>query len=343
MGLTLPQAYLDFSANINPLGPPKVLKENWNDIYNRIATYPDPYALTLKNLISQKEQIPPESLLVGNGGAEIIYLIARMLEGKSILLAHPTFSEYEQACRAHQCEIISCRLEAPDFKLNLDQIIEKLPEAGAMFFCQPNNPTGIAYSVFDILKLIEACEKRQSLFILDEAFYDFLTEKQSLITYINEFSNLIIIRSLTKMFAIPGLRLGYAAAHPDIIARLQSLQPHWSTNAVAIAAGELCIKEEAFIRETKDYISRERETLFTYLKKQKFRFTASKVNFYLLQDPYIEDQFPFFEFLLRHSIIPRHTFNFAGLSGKWLRLAVRSSEENRRLMEVLDRWRMHHH
>jgi threonine-phosphate decarboxylase len=211
-----------------------------------------------------------------------------------------------------------------------------------MFFCNPNNPTGAAYSASDILTLVEECEKHDCLFILDEAFYDFLLDYQSLMPYIKKFSNFIIIRSMTKMFAIPGLRLGYAAANPAINAKLQTLQSHWSANAIALAAGELCIEEEAFIKRTQTYIASERKRLFTDYKRQDFTVSASQVNFYLLQDPYLNDQFPLFEFLLKEGIIPRHTFNFSGLEGRWLRFAIRSSQENQQLMEVLHQWRQHH-
>ncbi|MDP4104503.1 MAG: threonine-phosphate decarboxylase CobD [Bacillota bacterium] len=343
MGMMLPENYLDFSANINPLGPPEALKISWNEIYKKVTVYPDPYALTLKGKISEKEQIPIDSLLVGNGGAELITLVARMLEGKKVLLIQPAFSEYEQACRVNRCEIITCQLEAPDFDLSLEQIRPKLRDADAMFFCNPNNPTGIHYSKADLLVLLEECEKNDCLFILDEAFFDFLLDYQSFIPYIKRFSNLIIIRSMTKMFAIPGIRLGYLVGHPGMIAKLQSIQSHWSTNAIALAAGEICMEEKAFIKRTQSLIANERNKLFTYYRQQEFTISASEVNFYLLKDPYLKDQFPLFEFLLKKGVIPRHTFNFPGLEGKWLRFAIKNTHENQRLMEVLKEWRMLHH
>jgi threonine-phosphate decarboxylase len=343
MGMTLPEKYLDFSANINPLGPPEALKLRWNEIYKKVTVYPDPYAFTLKEKLSVKEQVPIDSLLVGNGGAELITLVARMIEGKKVLLIQPTFSEYEQACRVNRCEIIPVVLEAPNFELNLDQIRLKLRDADAIFFCNPNNPTGIRYPSSHILTLVEECEKQDCLFILDEAFYDFLLDYQSFMPYIKKFSNLIIIRSMTKMFSIPGIRLGFLAGHPDIIAKLQNFQPHWSANAIAQVAGELCTEEETFIRQTQNFISNEREKLFTHYKQQEFTVSTSEVNFYLLQDPYLQDQFPLFEFLLKKGIIPRHTFNFPGLEGKWLRFAIKNSQENQQLMEVLKQWRQHHH
>jgi len=342
MGLSLPAHYHDFSANINPLGPPSALKKKWQELYQEIFVYPDPFAAKLKNRIENQEQIPGHSILIGNGGAELITLVARMLAGKKVLLLQPTFSEYEKACRANKCEVQYHQLREPHFELKLDELRAKLVYADVIFLCNPNNPTGIQYSSATIISLIEACEKENCMVILDEAFFDFLLEYDSFIPYINKFPNLLIIRSMTKMYSIPGIRLGYLVAQPAIVSELSELQSHWSTNTIALLAGELCLQNESFIKETQDYISNERNRLFHFFKQQEYISSFSKVNFYLLQDPLLGNQFPLFKFLLDQGIIPRHTMNFPGLEGRWLRFAIKGVEENNRLMEVLTRWRHHH-
>lgn len=342
MGLSLPEKYIDFSANINPLGPPPALKEKWNDFFQEINVYPDPYAEKLKNRIAQVEQISNDSILIGNGGAELITLVARFLSGKKVLIVEPSFSEYEKACHANYCDIHYHQLIDPNFELNIDDIRPILTSTDALFLCNPNNPTGSRYQKSTIISIIQECEKQNCFVILDEAFYDFLVDYDSYIPYIKKFSNLIIIRSMTKMFAIPGLRLGYLIADPNIIAKLSTLQPHWSINTIALSAGELCLQNNEFITETQSYISDERERLFTFFKKNHFVNTSSQVNFYLLRDPFLQDQISFFEFLLQRGIIPRHTFNFPGLEGNWLRFAIKSKEENSKLMEVLLEWRQLH-
>jgi threonine-phosphate decarboxylase len=343
IGLTLPNQYIDFSANINPLGPPPALKEKWNDFYQEISVYPDPYATQFKAGIAKREQTSVDSILIGNGGAELITLITRMLAGKKVLIVQPTFSEYEKACRANKCEILYHQLEEPCFELNPADLALNLVDADAVFLCNPNNPTGIQYPTSTVLSIIEECERQNCFVILDEAFYDFLIDYDSFIPYINRFSNLIIIRSMTKMFAIPGIRLGYLVAQPAIIDVLSILQSHWSTNTIALLAGELCLQNESFIKVTQEFINHERKRLFVFFIKQKFVASASNVNFYLLQDAYMKNQYELFEFLLHKGIIPRHTFNFPGLKGRWLRFAIRSYEENNQLMEVLTEWRHHHH
>ncbi|MDN3015267.1 threonine-phosphate decarboxylase CobD [Paenibacillus sp. BSR1-1] len=343
MGLKHPDKQIDFSANINPLGPPPSLQENWNSFFQKIMVYPDPFASNLKERIACKEGLSDDSILIGNGGAELISLIGRMMAGKKVLIVEPAFSEYEAACRANQCEIFYHQLVEPAFEFNPGDIFAKLRQADALFLCNPNNPTGVQYSASTILSIIKAGEKHNCFVILDEAFYDFLIDYESLTPYINRFSNLIIIRSMTKMFAIPGIRLGYMLAKPKVIAELSSLQPHWSINAIALLAGEICMQEESFIERTKDFIYNERKRLFHFLKDQEYEISDSSVNFYLLRDPYIENQYELFEFLILKGFVPRHTFNFPGLDGKWLRFAIKGSEENNQLMEVLAEWKRSHH
>ena len=144
------------------------------------------------------------------------------------------------------------------------------------------------------------------------------------------------------MFAIPGIRLGYIMANCETIAKLASYQPHWSVNSVALAIGNLCLEEVSFIENTVQFITTEREKLFSFYEKHGFEVSLSKVNFYLVRDPGQNDQYPLFAFLLEKGIVPRHTFNFPGLEGRWLRFAIRTSEENRKLMEAMQKWRMIH-
>ncbi len=343
LGIAFPKKFIDFSANINPCGPPYAVKENWNHFFQEITVYPDPFAMKLKEIIAIKEQIPVESLLIGNGGAELITLVARMLARKKVLIVQPSFSEYETACRVNHCEILYYQLKDSEFELNFTDIRSRIASADALFLCNPNNPTGIQFPAQAVISIIEECEKQNCIVILDEAFYDFLQEYQSFISYIHRFSNLIVIRSMTKMFAIPGIRLGYLAAPANILEKLRPLQPHWSVNTLALLVGEICLADEAFVHRTRDFIDQERKRLFDFYHRHQFIVSPSKVNFYLLRDPLIREPFMLFKFLLNEGIVPRHTFNFPGLDGRWLRFAIKSEEENSRLMEVLAQWRTVHH
>lgn len=340
--LPVPDKYLDFSANINPLGPPQALKMKWPDFYDEISEYPDPLSLNFKKMIAGKEELSMDSILIGNGGAELITLIGRMLAGKNVLIVEPAFSEYEKACRANDCSIFYFHLHAPNWELNVKELDTFLDKVDAVFLCNPNNPSGVRFSFSTVFQILEQCKQTETLLIVDEAFYDFLEDYEPISLLIRDYSNLIILRSMTKMFAIPGLRLGYTLAAPDTIEKLSVYQSHWSVNAIAMLAGEVCLKEKSYVHETIRYISKEREKLFSFFVKEDFLFSPSHVNFYLLQDPRQKEQFSFFTFLLQKGIVPRHTFNFPGLDGNWLRFAIKGEKDNERLMEVLSEWRQLH-
>lgn len=337
MNLPVPIETLDFSANINPLGPPPLLKENWGQLLESVIEYPDPHGTNLKRKIAKREGLHESQVLLGNGGAEIISLIGRLLAGKQSVIVQPAFSEYEEACKANGCQVEYHQLPA-NWAWTGEDLSGKLQQADALFLCNPNNPTGAYYQKSIILHLLEECRRNQCLLIVDEAFYDFLAEYESITPYINEYPNLLIIRSMTKMFAIPGLRLGYLLADPAVIRKIAPFQPHWSTNAIALKAGEWCIESESYIIETIALIQQERQRLFRFYQKRNLLVSPSRINFYLLRDPSLIDQYPFMQYLLKSGIIPRHTVNFPGLEGRWLRFAVKGPEANDKLMGAVEEW-----
>lgn len=335
LGIEMPQSYLDFSANINPLGPPSSIKERWSGFFEGILEYPDPHALELTRLIARKEALPEASVLVGNGGAEIITLVANELANERVLIIQPAFAEYAESCLAAGCEVDFFQLEAPEWELDLERLGPLLPEYAAVFLCTPNNPTGISYKEEAVLELIKACQKADCLVVLDEAFYDFTDTAFSYAPLITKFPHLLILRSMTKIFAIPGLRLGYLLADPDIITRAKAFKPHWSVNHIAMEVGKLCLAEEEYVNRTRAYIQGQKRNLFRFYKELDMVVSDSTVNFYLVKD----ESMTLFPFLLKRGIVPRHTVNFPGLDGKWLRFAVKSQEDNEALMEGVEQWR----
>lgn len=335
----VPDNRIDFSANINPLGPPPLIKENWNSLLSIINDYPDPNGIHLKKRIAKMEGLKENQILIGNGGAEIIALIGRLLTGKRVIIVQPAFSEYEQACQVNGAIVDYHQLTPGSWELDIDSLSKKLNDIDAVFFCNPSNPTGVYYSKPEVLELLQACREKDCLLIIDEAFYDFIYYYESLSNYIKEFPNLLIIRSMTKMFAMPGLRLGYLLADVKVIERLASYQPQWSMNAIALKAGEWCFDSDLFRKDTINLIIQERKRLFAFYHELQFKVSPSETNFYLLKDPALDNQFALFSFLLEKGIIPRHTMNFPGLEGKWLRFAIKSPVENDRMMEAIVEWR----
>ncbi|MFD6206595.1 threonine-phosphate decarboxylase CobD [Peribacillus sp. NPDC060253] len=333
--IEMPESVLDFSANINPLGPPLRIKERWTEFFDGILQYPDPHAVELTKSIAKKEALPEQAVLVGNGGAEIIMLVANKLANKKVLIIQPAFAEYAEACLAAGCEVDFHQLEEPEWQLDLDRLIPRLSNYDAIFLCTPNNPTGVSFKRDDVKELINECQKADCLVVMDEAFYDFTEDSFSYASLINQFPHLLILRSMTKIFAIPGLRIGYLLAAPDIIKRVKTYKPHWSVNHVALEVGKICLAEEAYMRKTRDYIQLQKQKLFRFYEEQGLIVSNSTVNFYLVKD----ESLSLFPFLLKKGIVPRHTYNFPGLDGLWLRFAVKSERDNEALMEGVRQWR----
>lgn len=337
--MDMPSTYVDFSANINPLGPPSSLQEHWSRLFNNIIHYPDPHAVELTKLLARKEQLSEHSILVGNGGAEMITLVARLLAGKKVLIIQPAFAEYAESCCAAGCDVSFYQLQEPNWDLNIEPLIPYLQENDAVFLCTPNNPTGISFAEESVRELIAECERANCMLVIDEAFYDFTEEAFTYAPLLNQHKHVIILRSLTKIFAIPGLRLGYMLADAEIIQQLKPYKPHWSVNAIALEAGKLCLREEAYVEKTRAYISEQKQKLFSFFSEYGFDVSDSSINFYLLKDPKVEDSQAMLRFLLSKGIIPRHTYNFPGLDGRWLRFAIKSERDNQVLMEGLQEWR----
>lgn len=333
-----PARIIDFSVNINPLGTSGAVKFLWQDWLDTIYDYPDPYCTDLKQTIVAKEGIEESYLLPGNGAAQLITLIARYFHGKKVLIIHPAFSEYESACRNEQCTILHHVLRAPDWKLEKEVLKQQLRSVDAVFFCHPNNPTGVQYDEATIEWLIGVCKHTKTVLIIDEAFYDFLTNPLTYIKHIYQSSYLLVLRSLTKMYSIAGLRLGFLAGQPELLEEVGKSQPHWSMNTIALKAGKVCLNDSQHSKRSREYVETERNRLFTYLGEKDFTYSPSTVNFYLFRDP-LNDSQELFRFLLRKGLVLRHTYNFPGLEGKWLRAAVKKEEENNMLMEALAEWR----
>lgn len=335
----MPEKVIDFSVNINPFGPPSILKRKWLQWFESIYDYPDPNQIKLAELISNKEQISMDEVLIGNGGAELITLLGRMLAGKNILIIQPTFSEYEKMCKAYDCSVTSFVLNEGSWELSAQELQLQLKNKDALFICNPNNPTGVYYSKDIIQNIMEICMQNHIFMIIDEAFYDFMLEAHPFTSSIKNNEYLIILRSLTKMYSIAGLRLGYMMANRKIIEKIKDYQPHWSVNQLALLAGYECLQDMEYVNKTRLYISEEFKQIFASLREMGYILSESKVNFYLLKDPKLDDQNPLYLFLLQKGLVPRHTMNFQGLEGRWLRFAIKQSFENDLLLEALREWK----
>ena len=326
---------IDFSANINPLGPPAWMRSLISSRISSLSHYPDPDCDELLKSAAARYGVSADELIAGNGSGEILYLIPRAVEKRG-LIPVPSYMDYARACSAADRRVCFFPLnESEGFLLNIDALDAALDEESALVFIgQPNNPTG---TVCDPDALRQLARRRpDSIFVIDEAFADFACGLDSLTR--NRPANVIVLLSLTKCFAIPGLRLGISAADAAIIRRLRELQPPWSVNTLAMAVGARALGDTEYLAETREHVDRARGWLMDELNRiGGFTVYPGQANFLLLRiDSQEQNAAELTRKLLERGIAVRDCGNFEGLDGRFIRIAVRTEEENARLIEEIE-------
>ncbi len=324
-----PDEVLDFSVNSNPFGPsPQV----WKAIRQTpLERYPDRESIALRRALSQRLDVPAEQIVVGNGTAELIQLaaFAFLQRGENVLIAEPTFGEYERSARLMDSNIYRWRATSETrFAFQSEQIQKKLNERKyrMMFLCNPNNPTGQVFPLCDLDMLTKFFP--DTLFIVDEAYLAFVPGMKSAVTLLRK--NILTLRSMTKDYAIAALRLGYVVADQAIIQALVNLRPAWNANALAQAAGLAALQDEAHQHETLAQLQREKQILMSGLKDLGYEPVPSQTHYFLLP---VEDGVDFRQRLLTRSILVRDCASF-GLPA-YVRIATRKPDENKRLLQTI--------
>ncbi len=332
---------IDFSANINPLGLSYDAKKSIIKNIREVTCYPEPDSRSLKTALADFHNIKQDTLAVGNGSIELIYLIPRALGVRKALIITPTFSEYEFASRSNDVRIMYFKTEAKDdFRLRLNKLKKYLSWADLVFLGNPNNPTGLCLPAGDMQSLIKLCIRHKTILAIDEAFMDFVEgfDKDSLIPLATKKQGLLIIRSLTKFFALPGLRIGYVIGHRGFISKICAFQYPWNVNSLAQVAAEAVLKDRHYMDKTRKYVSAERRYLFSTLKEIKgLKAFPSSSNFILckLDKCALKSARALNEQLIKRGIVVRNCSNFKGLDEKFFRLAVRRRKENLKLITAL--------
>lgn len=326
---------VDFSANINPLGPPAWLQQEVVKALNEVERYPDPECSELTLAACQKYSVWPTECVAGNGASELIAAIARIGGFKRAVIPVPCYVDYERSCKLAGLKTEQIPLDpqnnfAPDFD-TLSTFLEASP--ALVFLAQPNNPTGTAFDPAELKVL--ARRHPDSRFIVDESFADFVPGLERLTG--KRPPNVITIVSLTKFYAIPGLRLGLAFASPDIIMEIRNVLPCWSVNILAQKVGLRCIRDEEYELQTIEETTRLREKLVKDLGQiPGLRVLPSQANFMLCQVQRVGmDASGLIEHLLSRRVAVRHCDNFDGLDSTYFRIAVRTEEENHALINGL--------
>ena len=328
---------LDFSTNLNPLGPPPCVTEAVRESAAQISNYPDTAAAELVEALAKLEAVPQERLILGNGAAELIYALVQALRPQNALLAVPTFSEYARALAAADCGIhCACLTEETGFRLQASFIKEITEETDMVFLCQPNNPTGLLIEQELLGEILERCRACHALLVLDECFLDFVEGGASLsrVRDTEKNTELFILKAFTKRYAMPGLRLGYGiCGNAELLNRMRAQLQPWNVSVPAQMAGVAALREAGDWAEHAAAIVREeRAYLEKTLTAAGFRVFPSAAN-YLFFSGHVGLQ----EELLAENILIRDCANYEGLKKGYYRIAVRGHEQNEQFAEALRR------
>lgn len=354
--------YLDYSVNINPLGLPDFVREAVEKSISFLECYPDPECRKLCRNLAEVHGLSEGQVVCGNGAADLIYQLVNAAKPRRAMVLAPTFSEYELALESVGCEVkhFSLLREAgfvPDMKAICEAVT---PDLDLIFFCNPNNPTGISVKKEEIEKLADRCEKCGTLLVVDECFQEFLDqpEQTSVIPLLRNghgkgqtprYHSLIVLRAFTKIFAVAGLRLGYLlVSNSSWKERLRELRQPWNVSLPAQEAGYACLGTQGrrYMAQTRQFVREEREKMRTRMQKLGYLVYPSEANFLFFEVPWeSSDQLSgqlsgkpsLFSFCMKEKILIRDCSNYKGVVSGSYRVCVRTEAENERLLSVLEK------
>ncbi len=324
---------IDFSSNINPLGIHQLIKKTIKSNINLMSSYPDPEYKKLLDSLSDFYNINQKNILSGNGSSELIYLLASSLQLKKAIIIQPNFSEYELSLNKVNCKILNLiGNKTNNFKIDIEQIVKKIKNIDIIYLSNPNNPSGYIYTKKELEELLKECIKNKCFLFIDEAFLDFSANHDSLTLSSNVEKNkyLIILKTLTKFYSIPGLRLGLITGDEKIIEKLKYNQYPWSINCYSQLIGQNILHDKKFINKTIEYLNKEKTLLYKELSKIKdIKIFPSYANYILCEIISNKKIIDLEKRLAKNKIIIRNCSNYIGLNDKYFRIAVRTKKENK--------------
>ena len=325
---------LDFSANLNPLGSPPWLRSVVSRALDRIEPYPDPDCASLVRKFSEKRGVPLEQVMAGNGSSELIYLLPRAIPAKRVVIPAPAYVDYAEAARAAglPVEYLICS-ETDSFRIDLEALEHLISPGDLVFIGQPSNPAGQLTPGRTIREL--AAKRGDVFFAIDEAFADFVDDMDSLVC--DRPPNVAVFLSLTKIFAIAGIRLGFVVAEREIIRGMAAVKPPWTVNTVALAVGEAALSDAEYVEQSRRVIQALRRNLRDALSAfGGIAVIEGMANYLLCRiDREGMDASDLAKRLLSRGVAIRVCANFQGLDRRYFRVAVRSEKDNRKLVEAL--------
>ncbi|HIR13294.1 MAG TPA: aminotransferase class I/II-fold pyridoxal phosphate-dependent enzyme [Candidatus Choladousia intestinavium] len=327
----------DFSANINFKGMPEKVKQAALASIEESVHYPDPECTELREALAEREGLKKEQILCGNGAAELMFALAFARKPKTALLPVPSFYEYQQALKAAGCEVRYFYLkEEEEYRIAEDFLKEAEKGYDAAILGNPNNPTGKLIAGKRLEEILALCRRKGSLLMVDESFLDFLDEKDLAETFpcgqlLEKYPNLLVIKSFTKMYAMPGLRFGYVCcADEELLRQMRSKLQPWNVSLPAQRGALAAAAETDFARKTAAETAVNRQKMKEALQEAGYRVFDSCTNYLLFKGP-----FDLGKYCVNRKMLIRDCSNFPGLEKEFFRICIRSEEENIRLARIL--------
>ena len=325
---------LDFSANVSPLGLPQGVADAIVAALPTADRYPDPLCRELRTALSRAEQLPEPWILCGNGAADLIYRLVWALKPRRALLPPPTFAEYAAALESVGCEVKRKTLhEADDFAVTEAFVQAVNQSIDLVFLCQPNNPTGQITPPELVQRLVRRCADCGAVLVVDECFLDFLQQRDALTVkpLLQAAPNLVILKAFTKLYAMAGVRLGYAlCSNTALLAKMQAAGQPWGVSSLAQAAGAAALRETAYADSVRALIADQRPSLAAGLRALGLQVIEGSANYLLFRAPETLGAA-----LQQRGVCLRSCGNYPGLSAGWYRTAVRTAPENEQLLQTM--------
>ncbi|MDO4296450.1 MAG: pyridoxal phosphate-dependent class II aminotransferase [bacterium] len=340
-----PQIELDYSVNVSPLGLPEGVREAACRAISESSRYPDSLCRKLRWALGRHYGLSWEWIVCGNGAADLLFALVNAKKPQRALLFAPTFQEYECALRAVNCEIEVCFLQEEEQFVCGEAYFRQLESQkyDMVFLCNPNNPTGTVMTRSQVQRVAKLCQKQQAFLVVDECFCDFLQEEEEVtaLPLLEEFPNLLVLRAFTKLYAMAGLRLGYAFCRDaELIEALHRVRQPWSVSHIAQEAGLAALKEKEYVRQVKDLLMQEKPFLESGLRALGFLVYSGRANYILFALPKEkreeERKQPYlYEAMKEQGILIRDCRNYRGLDGGYYRICVGKREDNQRVLAAL--------
>lgn len=333
---------ISFSANVNPLGVSFRLRDTLTTHIDAITTYPDREYTSLRKCIAGYVHTNYENIVVGNGSTELISLFIQITSPKKALIVGPTYSEYEREVslgggRSHYFRLT----EASEFVLDTTALTDELShDVDLLILCNPNNPTSSVIKRLQMRDILDYCKRKSITVLVDETYVEFAEDPEAVtaVPLTEYYNNVIILRGISKFFAAPGLRLGYAiCGNRDLLKEIEQKKNPWTINSLAAIAGEIMFTDEEYIRKTRELIASERTRIYKKLEESKnYKPFYANANFVLVK--IVKGNFTsadVFDAAIRKNLMIRDCSSFPFLNHQYLRFCFMKPEDNDALLEVL--------